>query len=137
MKPIQFDSSMIDVVESHIRPPLTNVITLPVRGEPLAVYITQSSWHEGDESERCKEIACLIAVAPKLLDSLEEVIALWWKEFTDFFGGDPEVDEQNRQDFESQPAIIKARAIIAKANPQRAATPGRARRRITQGRLNE
>ncbi len=54
-----------------------------------------------------------------LVRAIEGLLAAWWAEFADFFGE----DNEGLASFESQPAIIAARAAIELAKrerPQRA-----------------
>ncbi len=50
--------------------------------------------------------------AQMLLGALEGLIDAWWDEFSYFLGGDAESVARKLSDFESQPAVIAARAAV-------------------------
>ena len=73
--------------------------------------VEDASLRDTDEVALCP----LHAAAPELLEALKTLLNTWWAEFSDFFGGDAEADAENRADFDALPAVVAARAAIAKA----------------------
>jgi hypothetical protein len=51
----------------------------------------------------------------ELTAKLENVLAAWWGEYDNFFGGDPKRTAELAREFEAVPAVIAARAALAKA----------------------